>query len=118
MRRDVFFLAALALLISAPLSAQEDRAAEFVYEAYYAVDMGETEEWNRQYLEYAVPVLRQLVEEGVIDIEDRDLFWFAETAEDIEISLEANPGTINAENLAGIHRFNGNWAAKRQRART
>jgi len=24
-----------------------------------------------------------LLEEGVIDIEDRDLFWFAETAEDI-----------------------------------
>jgi len=24
-----------------------------------------------------------MVEEGVIDIEDRDLFWFAETAEDI-----------------------------------
>ena len=67
MRRDVFFLAALALLISAPLSAQEDRAAEFVYEAYYAVDMGETEEWNRQYLEYSVPILRQLVEEGVIE---------------------------------------------------
>jgi hypothetical protein len=24
-----------------------------------------------------------LVEEGVIDVEDRELFWFAETAEDI-----------------------------------
>ena len=67
MRRDVFFLAALALLISAPLSAQEDRAAEFVYEAYYAVDMGETEQWNRQYREYSVPILSQLVEEGVIE---------------------------------------------------
>jgi len=28
-----------------------------------------------------------LVEEGVIDIEDRDLFWFAETAEDIWAGL-------------------------------
>ena len=29
-----------------------------------------------------------LVEEGVIDIEDRDLFWFAETAEDIWAGLQ------------------------------
>ena len=29
-----------------------------------------------------------LVEEGVIDVEDRDLFWFAETAEDIWTGLQ------------------------------
>jgi hypothetical protein len=67
MHKAVYSLAALTVFVSAPLLAQEDREAAFVYEAYYAIEMSETEEWNRQYREYSVPVLRQLVEEGVIE---------------------------------------------------
>ena len=67
MHKAVLSFAALALLVVAPLSAQENRPAAFIYEAYYSVDMADTEEWNRQYREYSVPVLRQLVDEGVIE---------------------------------------------------
>ena len=67
MHKAVLSITSLALLVAAPLAAQENRPAAFIYEAYYSVDMADTEEWNRQYREYSVPVLRQLVDEGVIE---------------------------------------------------
>lgn len=67
MHKAVLSIAALALPVAASLAAQEDRPVAFIGEAYYSVDMAYTEEWTRQYREYSVPVLRQLVDEGVIE---------------------------------------------------
>ena len=47
---------------------------------------------------------KALVEEGVIDIEDREFFWFAETADDIWEHLlcwyERNGQSLIGETLA------------------
>lgn len=59
-------IAAVLIFVAAPLTAQESATENFVYEAYYSVDGGGLEEWNRQYREYSVPVLEALVEEGLI----------------------------------------------------
>jgi hypothetical protein len=37
-----------------------------IYEAYYQVDYGDIPEWNRLFNQYAVPILNDLREEGVI----------------------------------------------------
>ncbi len=61
-------LFALLLLIPAMgCGAQVAEDAAHVYEAYYKIKPGDLPEWNRQYFEYAVPVLDGLVSSGVIE---------------------------------------------------
>ena len=65
MRKTPVIFAGALMFAVAPLTAQE--APTHVYEAYYAVSGSGMSEWNRQYREYAVPVLQGLVDEGVIE---------------------------------------------------
>lgn len=61
-------LALLSSMPAAPAAAQEDeRPATLLYEAYYKVNFGDMEDWNRQYEAYARPVLEALQAEGVIE---------------------------------------------------
>lgn len=67
---------ALAVVVGAPalgvalgartLTAQEPAAPAHVYEAFYRLAFDDLEEWNRQYREYSVPILTELVEAGAI----------------------------------------------------
>jgi hypothetical protein len=66
MHRAAIFLVGLALVSAQPLASQEQRPAEYAYEAYYSVDYADLDDWNRQYWTYSVPVLEKLQEEGVI----------------------------------------------------
>lgn len=68
MQRALICLAGLALVGAQPVVGQEqERQANYVYEAFYRVSGADMEEWNQQYREYSVPVLRALQEEGVIE---------------------------------------------------
>lgn len=65
MRRSFAWLVLLALLVPSGVAlGQEDPA--HVYLAFYKVGFDDLDEWNRQYWEYAVPVLEELRAEGVI----------------------------------------------------
>ena len=70
-----FALAAIALaaiaLGTAPLAAAQDTTLRppqprYVYESVYQINFADIPEWNRIYRKYAVPVLRQMVAEGVL----------------------------------------------------
>ncbi len=67
MNRTVICFAVLAFLAPQPLASQEQSAPAHVYEAYYRIDFADLEEWNGRYWEYAVPILEELQEEGVIE---------------------------------------------------
>jgi len=58
----------LLLLVPAfACGAQEADDPAHLYEAYYKVNFSDLPEWNRQYFEYAVPVLTELQANGVIE---------------------------------------------------
>ena len=63
------FTTATALLLAAPsLPAQqaEEQPPTQVYVAHHKISYADLEEWNALYHEHAVPILRELVDEGVI----------------------------------------------------
>jgi hypothetical protein len=62
----LFFAAVAAAILGAPALAAQDATGEQVYTAYYKIGYADLPEWIRTYNAYAVPVLEQLVEEGVI----------------------------------------------------
>ena len=64
MQRLILALLALALTVT-PALAQEDPAGR-VYVAYYKIGYGDLAEWIETYNQESVPVLQELVDEGVI----------------------------------------------------
>ncbi len=67
MYRTTSLFALLLLIPALGCGAQEADAPGHLYEAYYKVNYGDLPEWNRQYFEYAVPVLTELQASGVIE---------------------------------------------------
>ena len=57
----------LAACSTLPAVAQEARPATHVYEALFRISFADLDEWNRQYREYAIPILEDMQAAGEIE---------------------------------------------------
>ena len=67
MTRNALLLAALALILAVPASAQDEPTLSHIYEAYYKVNYAELAEWDRLFNTYSVPILDDLQAQGRIE---------------------------------------------------
>lgn len=77
-------LALGGLLLFATSGIAQDAPATHVYEAYYHVKRSDMPEWNRMYHEISVPILNDLVDEGVISGWDQ---WLHGTGGEYNVRL-------------------------------
>lgn len=66
MKRVTILFSLLLMIPTMPCGAQQVDGPAHLYEAYYKINNADLPEWNRQYFEYAVPVLEDLRSKGVI----------------------------------------------------
>ena len=66
MLRRLLFLTALAVVVTPGIVAQDAPQANRIYVATYMVNMGDILEYQRIYQEQGVPILEELVEEGML----------------------------------------------------